>query len=224
MLLAGLLLLLLLFAPTLYVRGVMARHGRDRPDLPGTGGELARHLLDAAGLAHVAVERSDQGDHYDPLAQAVRLSPGHLDGRSVTAVAVAAHEVAHAVQHRDGSPMLLWRLRLVRWVVAAERVAVVVFIGLPLAAMLLHMPLLMLGLLGFGIGTMALGILVHALTLPVELDASFRRALPALSRGGYLADRDLRRARSVLWAAALTYLAGALVSLLNVFRWGRMFR
>lgn len=217
------LLLLLLFGPMLYVRAVMAAHGRERADIGGTGGALARHLLDAAGLDHVTVERSDAGDHYDPEALAVRLSPAHLEGRSVTALAVAAHEVAHAVQHRDG--MRLFRLRgvLAQWLVHSNRIAGIVLFATPLVAILVRSPALLAGQLVLGLGVMALGVVVHLVTLPVELDASFRRALPVLGQG-CLAPADLPRARRVLRAAALTYLAGALVSLVNVARWIRMLR
>jgi Zn-dependent membrane protease YugP len=222
-LLGAALLALLLLGPVLYVRAVMAAHGRERADIPGTGGELARHLLDEAGLHDVAVERTDEGDHYDPAARAVRLSPEHLGGRSVTALAVAAHEVAHAVQHRDG--MALFRLRgvLAAWLVHSDRIARIVLLATPVVALALRSPGLMAGQLALGIGVMALGVVVHAVTLPVELDASFRRALPVLGRG-YLAGEDLGRARRVLRAAALTYLAGALLSLVNVARWIRVFR
>src|SRR5687767_13762886 len=95
---AGLLLLAIVFGPQLWVRHVLKKHGDDRPDLPGNGAELARHLLDEAGLQHVTVEETGLGDHYDPEALAVRLLPQHHDGRSIAAVAVAAHEVSHAVQ------------------------------------------------------------------------------------------------------------------------------
>src|SRR5438477_3283915 len=93
----ALLLFAALLGPQWWVRRVLERHGTDRPDLPGTGGELARHLLDEAGLRGVNVELTGDGDHYDPAAHAVRLLPQHYDGRSVAAVAVAAHEVSHAL-------------------------------------------------------------------------------------------------------------------------------
>ena len=94
--LGGLLLLALVFGPQLLVKRVLRQHGADRPDLPGTGAELARHLLDEANLQSVTVEKTDLGDHYDPDAHAVRLLPQHHDGRSVAAVAVAAHEIGRA--------------------------------------------------------------------------------------------------------------------------------
>jgi len=100
--LASLFLFALVFGPQVWVRRVLARHGVDRLDLPGTGGELAWHLLDEAGLHQVKVERTDLGDHYDPEGGVVRLLPQHHDGRSIAAAAVAAHEVSHALQHARG--------------------------------------------------------------------------------------------------------------------------
>lgn len=215
---ALLLLLALVFGPMAYVRWVMARHGADRPDLPGTGGELARHLLDEAGLQHVAVEPTDEGDHYDPSAPAVRLSPEHLDGRSVTAVAVAAHEVAHAVQHRDGARLFAMRLALMRVVIPLRAVAIALMTVLPFAGAVAGAGHLVLPSILLAVAVFGLSILVQMVTLPLEFDASFARALPAIDRGGYLAGADVAAARSVLWAAALTYLASALLSLLQLTR------
>ena len=112
---------------------------------------------------------------------------------------------------------------LARWLVHSNRIAGIVLFATPLVAILVRSPGLLAGQLVLGLGVMALGVVVHLVTLPVELDASFRRALPVLGQG-CLAPADLPRARRVLRAAALTYLAGALVSLVNVARWIRMLR
>ncbi len=215
--------LLLIFGPMLYVRWTMARHGADRPDFPGTGAELARHLLDEAGLHQVPVELTDQGDHYDPVDRVVRLGEAHFSGRSVTAIAVAAHEVGHAVQHRDDMPIFGLRMKLVRVLIPIQRTADVVFLVSGLAAIALRSPIVVLGQGVLLVCMMGLSVLVHLVTLPVELDASWRRALPALATG-YIGEKDMKAARSVLRAAAFTYVAGALMSLLNVARLGRMFR
>src|SRR4051812_38072877 len=99
----GLLIVLaVVFGPSFWVRHMLNRHSAERVDFPGTCGELARHLLDEAGLQTVSVDVTDLGDHYDPDAQAVRLLPAHYNGRSVSAIAIAAHEVSHAVQHARG--------------------------------------------------------------------------------------------------------------------------
>jgi Zn-dependent membrane protease YugP len=219
MVLVGLVLVLLLvFGPMAYVKWAMARHGADRPDLPGTGGELARHLLDEAGLQHVGVEPTDEGDHYDPAAQAVRLAPEHLDGRSVTAVAVAAHEVAHAVQHRDGARLFDLRLALARIVAPLRVAAIALMTVLPLLGAVAGAGQLVVPSMLLALGVFGLSVALQLVTLPLEFDASFTRALPALRAGGYLAERDLSAARRVLRAAAMTYLAGTFLSLLQLAR------
>jgi|SRR5262245_41384578 len=222
--LASLILFAVVFGPQVWVRRVLAQHGLDRPDFPGTGGELARHLLDEAGLQQVKVERSDRGDHYDPQALAVRLLPQHHDGRSVAAVAVAAHEVSHAVQHARGEPAFARRFGLVKKLIWIERVASAVLLLAPVVFVLVKAPILLALQIGIGLLLLAIRIVVHLVTLPVEFDASFGKALPVLERGGYLAAADLPAARNVLRAAAWTYVASALMTLVDVARWFRMLR
>jgi Zn-dependent membrane protease YugP len=219
--LIGVALIALMFGPQIWIRRVLSRHGVDRPDLPGTGAELARHLLDEADLQNVQVERTDLGDHYDPMAQTVRLLPQHHDGRSVAAVAVAAHEVSHAVQHARGEATFMRRLNLVTKLVWVERAAMGILLAAPFVFILVRSPALVLLQVLAGVALMAIRIVVHLMTLPVEFDASFGKALPALTRGRYLSAGDLPAARSVLTAAAYTYVAAALATLLNVARWLR---
>jgi len=222
--LASLILLAVLFGPQVWVRRVLAQHGVDRPDLPGTGGELARHLLDEAGLRSVKVELTGDGDHYDPEEHAVRLLPQHHDGRSVAAVAVAAHEVSHAMQHARGEPAFTRRFDLVRKVIWFDRIASGVLLLAPVVFILVKAPVLLAFQLVLGLLLLAIRIIVHVVTLPVELDASFAKALPLLAHGQYLSPADLPAARTVLRAAAWTYVAAALATLLNVARWFRVLR
>jgi Zn-dependent membrane protease YugP len=222
--LASLILLALVLGPQAWVRAVLARHGVERRDLPGTGGELARHLLDEAGLRGVKVELTGDGDHYDPEEHAVRLTPQHHDGRSIAAVAVAAHEVSHALQHARGERAIARRFEQVKSLVWVDRIAVAVLILAPVVFALVRAPGLLVLQLGAGILLLGIRVVVHLVTLPVELDASFAKALPVLERGRYLAPADLPAARSVLRAAAYTYVAAALVTLLNVGRWLRLLR
>jgi Zn-dependent membrane protease YugP len=222
--LGGLLLLALVFGPQLWVKRVLRQHGADRPDLPGTGAELARHLLDEANLQSVTVEKTDLGDHYDPDAHAVRLLPQHHDGRSVAAVAVAAHEVSHAVQHARGETAFMRRLELIRSLVWVERVAGVVLMLTPIVLIVVRSPALAILQVIAGIALLGIRVVVHATTLPVEFDASFGKALPVLVRGRYLGAGDMQAARRVLKAAAYTYVAAALASLLDVARWFRILR
>lgn len=217
--LLAILILALVFGPQWWARYTFRRHARPHPRLPGTGGELARHLLDRFDMAEVAVEVTQPGqDHYDPESRTVRLSPENHDGRSLTAVAVAAHEVGHAIQHQRGEPLLLWRGRLVRWANGAQRLGAGAMLLIPVLAVATRSPAVGLLMFAVGIGSLLLATLVHLVTLPVELDASFNKALPILAEG-YLQPDELPAARRVLRAAALTYLAASLASLLNLGRW-----
>lgn len=220
-LIAGLLLLGAIMLPGFWVRRVLKKYSEpaDRYRAEGTGAALARHLLDRFELADVGVEETEMGDHYDPQARKVRLSPDNFSGYSLTAVTVAAHEVGHALQHARGERLFDARQRLVRVAMTGERVGGLMLIGAPVIAMLTKLPQAGLLMLLIAVGSMALGTLVHMVTLPVELDASFNKALPILKEGSYLQDGDLPHARKILKAAALTYVAGSLASLLNLGRW-----
>ncbi|WP_229266527.1 zinc metallopeptidase [Leptospira sp. severe_002] len=217
------LLLALIFGPSWWIKRVLAKHGVERPDLPGTGGEFARHLLDEAKLPDVKVEVTDKGDHYDPTARAVRLMRQHHDGRSVAAVAIAAHEVSHAIQHARGEPAFRRRFELVSKLIWVERLATVVLLLAPVIFILVHAPLLVGLQILAAIAMMGIGVAVHIVTLPVEFDASFGKALPVLEGRRYLSEEDMPAARSVLKAAAYTYVAAALSTLLNIARWFRVF-
>lgn len=212
----------LIFGPQAWIRATMKRHGVERPEFPGTGGELARHLLDEAGLQTVKVERIAAGDHYSPQDKAVRLSASNFDGRSVTAVAVAAHEVGHALQDRDGYLPLQLRQKLVDTWIAIERTGSLLLMATPIVFMLTRSPVILLAELVVALGLMFSTVVIHAVTLPTEFDASFKRALPNLER--YLPPDEMPGARSVLKAAAFTYVASALVNLLDIARWLRILR
>lgn len=223
-LIIAVLALALIFGPQAWVRSEMARHASDRPDLPGTGGELARHLLDRFQLGAVKVETVADGDHYDPVARVVRLSTANHDGRSITAVAVAAHEVGHAIQHAQGSALFEGRTALARFLMVFDKIAMAVLITAPLVMAVTHVPALGLMQAGIAIAMLGVGLVVHLVTLPLEFDASFGKALPILTTDGYLHANDVPAARGVLRAAAFTYVAGALIGLLNFLRILRIIR
>ena len=104
-------LVALIYLPQFWVQRVLKKHSNERSDFPGTGGEFARHLIKQQGL-NVKLETTEQGDHYDPISKTVRLSSENFNGKSLTAVATAAHEVGHAIQHQQGMALLLLRTPL----------------------------------------------------------------------------------------------------------------
>lgn len=224
----GLILILVIvglaMAPQLWIRGVLERHSGERSDFPGTGGELARHLLDAMKLTDVKVEQTERGDHYDPIEKVVRLSSSNMNKRSLTAVVVAAHEVGHAMQDATGYPPLTARTRLAKQAHYIELLGSAVMLLSPLMLALAKAPAVMAAQMFAGLLILSFSVLMHVVTLPVELDASFGRALPVLKAGNYIADRDMISARQILRAAALTYVAAAAMTLLDVTRWLRVLR
>lgn len=215
-------IVILLATPSWWVRHVLKKHGKEREDYPGTGGQMARHLLDQFELQQVGLEATDWGDHYDPRTRTVRLTPDKLGGKSLTAVVVAAHEVGHALQHAKGETLFHSRTALAWLAMVMQKVAPIALFITPFLAF--YTPAASRFSLVIAVGAMLIGTLVHLVTLPVEWDASFGKALPILAQGGYLSEMDMKDARTILLAAALTYVAGSLFSLLNVWRWLKMLR
>ncbi len=220
-----LLLAAAIFLPQWWVKRVLRRYQEPADRYQGTGGQLARHLLERLGLESVGVERADPGaDHYDPESRVVRLSPEHYDKSSLAAITVAAHEVGHAIQHADGYKPLMWRTRLVKSLARLQRLGVILIALMPVVILALRLPRAGIILLVLGLATLASGIVVHLMTLPTELDASFKRALPLLEKGGYLKPGDQPHARRILTAAAFTYVAASLMGLVNFWWWLRILR
>ena len=218
------LLLALVFGPGLWVRRVMERYSNPPDRYSGTGAQLARFLLDKLGMQHVSVESTDDGDHYDPAAKVLRLTPDKYDGRSLTAITVAAHEVGHAIQDHQGYGPLRWRSYLVRVARPVERVGAGALMVAPFIGALTRAPSIGIIMFLAGFLTLATSTLVHLATLPTEFDASFRRALPLLDEQRVLKKVDRPHARLLLTAAALTYVSASLMSLLNIARWWAILR
>lgn len=219
------LVLALLFGPQLWVRYVLSRYNKPLDRIPGTGAELAQHLVERFQLDGVKVEQAgNEGDHYDPVSKRVRLSPQNYDTNSLCAVAIAAHEVGHAIQHHRNEPLLALRHKLVHLAHVLQQLAGTMLVIIPVITLLTRAP--SAGILMFivGLGSMLAGTVVQLVTLPVEMDASFNKALPILKEGNYINKKDEKVIEKILRAAALTYLAGSLASLLNLWRWLAVFR
>lgn len=207
------------FAPGIWVRRVLDRYSKPDDRYAGTGAQLARHLLDKHGLESVAVERTREGDHYDPTDKAVRLTDDKFDGKSLTAITVAAHEVGHALQDAESYAPLRLRTRLVKASRGIEKLGAGVLLISPFIGALTRAPHLSLLVFAAGMLTLGTATLIHFVTLPTEFDASFNRALPILDDFRILKKDDRPHARRLLKAAALTYVAASLMSLLNIARW-----
>ncbi len=176
-----------------------------------TGADAARKILDMNGLYSVKVEHisGDLTDHFDPRTNVVRLSDATYSSTSVGAIGVAAHEVGHAIQHATGySP-----IRVRNAIVPAVNICNVMSMPLLLIGLLLSAP----SLVEIGIVLFSATVLFQLITLPVEFNAS-RRALATLEGQNMLTPEEITGASKVLKAAAMTYVAAAVSSILSLLR------
>jgi len=179
-----------------------------------TGAQVASRLLADRGV-DVAVEQIGRpmGDHFDPRSRIVRLSPQVYSGTSVAALAVAAHETGHAMQHSEGYGPLSVREAILPVASFGSTIALPLFI----LGMILGSPQISRFLMTLGIWLFAGAVAFQIVTLPVEYNAS-RRALAMLADGGYITDAEAPQVKNVLSAAALTYVAAAAVALTQLLR------
>ena len=176
-----------------------------------SGYGAARRILDANGLAHVKIEqvRGDLTDHYDPRANVIRLSESVYHATSPAAIGVAAHEAGHAIQYAKNYAPIRTRAKLITFTNVGSMLAMpLFFIGLIFA----YYPLTLLGIVLY-----SLVVLFQLVTLPVEFNAS-ARAMSVLESSGILNETELKASKKVLTAAAMTYVAALLTSLLTLLR------
>ena len=196
------------------MRSTFNKYSRVRSRTGMTGREAAEYVLRSAGIYDVRVEHvgGNLTDHYDPRTKTLRLSDATYNSQSVAAIGVAAHECGHAVQHATGYAPLRFRGALVPVANLGSTIAwPLIIIGLLFTGQS-SMLFLNLGILAF-----SLAVLFQIVTLPVEFDAS-NRAVRVLGSTGLLYEDELRDTRKVLTAAALTYVAGAAASILQLLR------
>lgn len=195
------------------VNSTFARYSRVRSFSGMTGAEAARRLLNAQGIYDVTVQpvSGKLTDHYDPRTKVVKLSDSVYNATSVAAIGVAAHECGHAMQHNEGYGPLRFRSALVPVANFGSQLSwPMILLGILFGG--LGSPLVQVGILMF-----SLAVLFQLVTLPVEYDAS-HRAVTLLDSTGILAGQEVGQTRKVLNAAALTYVAAAAASILQLLR------
>lgn len=180
-----------------------------------TGADVARLLLEQEGIHDVQVEpiRGSLTDHYDPTSKVLRLSETVYGSTSVAALGVAAHETGHAVQHNRGYAPLSIRTSIFPAVSLGSKLAMpLIIVGILFYYFSYNMIIAQIGVVMF-----SLVVLFQLVTLPVEFNAS-SRALTMLKTNNFLTQEELRPARKVLWAAAMTYVAAAATSIIQLLR------
>ena len=215
--------MILAFYASHKVRSAFSEYSRYRASSGATGAEVAEAILRVNGLSNVAVEpvEGELSDHYDPRKKVLKLSEPVYNSASLAALGVAAHEAGHAVQ--DAHAYVPLKVRQGIWPVAS--------FGTNLGPILAIVGIMLLMFTGtawakviaeVGIGIFAVATFFTVLTLPVEFNAS-RRALVMLERGGFITAEERPHAKRVLDAAALTYLAAALMSVMMLLRFILLF-
>lgn len=198
------------------VKNAYAKYSRVSASSGMTGAQVARKILDDNGLYDVKLEpvRGTLSDHYDPRQKVVRLSEDNYYGTSIAGAAVAAHEVGHAMQDAEGYAFLRFRHALVPVANLGSNMSIFLIIaGALMNAM---------GLVLAGIIFMSAAVLFQLVTLPVEFNAS-SRAMEQVVSTGVIRNNEERDAKKVLDAAALTYVAAALVAVMELIRFVMMF-
>ncbi len=176
-----------------------------------TGAQAAEMLLRSQGVYNVRVERvgGNLTDHYDPKTNVIRLSDGVYSSSSVAAVGIACHEAGHALQYSESYAPIKFRMALVPVCNIASQFAIpLIILGIVLS---------LFELAYIGIAAFALSTVFQLVTLPVEFNAS-RRAMSIIKEQNMLFDEEVKGARKVLTAAAMTYVAALAVSLANLLR------
>ncbi|WP_250657513.1 zinc metallopeptidase [Alkalimarinus coralli] len=217
---ALILLCTLIYGPQIWVRYVMKKHSAELSNIPGTGGELAQHLIKQFQLKGVDAEQTaPNSDHYDDNDKKVRLSPSIYNGKSLTAIAVAAHEVGHAIQFYRQEQITHLRKKFTPLAKTIEKISIGILFSIPLVTVIFKVPHVALLTALVGASGMLAAVLVQLIVLPLEWDASFNKALPILVEGNYIHREQETAVKSVLRAAALTYVAAALADMLRLWRW-----
>ena len=201
--------------PKIWLNSALKRNDEILESMPFTGLEFGELLLKENALEGVKITHTDLGDHYDLENQEVRVLEERLSKKSVTAISIVAHEIGHAIQHKEKYKALEQRTSLVKntaWI--SQIGSSILLIGIPTILATGYYPLVKICLLLALLSLLIISALVHLITLNVEMDASFNRALPILKEK--VPAEYLSGCRSVLRAAAFTYVIGALTNFLSL--------
>jgi Zn-dependent membrane protease YugP len=223
-LIIGFILLFVLSSlPNIWTNYILKKYQKPNDNIPGSGKQFAEHLIKKLKL-NITLEETDQGDHYDPIAKVIRISKENYHTNSLTAISTVAHEIGHALQDQENYQPLQQRTELIQRSQWMQKFSAGALMVTPFLIPILHTPLI--AIITFSAGFIAMGIpvIIHLSTLPVETDASFKRALPLLKEGNYLNEKELKIAKKILKACAMTYFAASLASLLNLWKWFKAVR
>ena len=205
----------LLFLPSLWVNYVLKKYNVVIPNMPFTGKEFGNKILEEQKLTHISINSIKQIDHYNPIEKKIHISEDKINKKSITSISIVAHEIGHAIQDKENYKPLIIRQKLIEKTMIFQRLgSFLLIIGLPSIFAFTKSPLITFIAAMIIMGCLSTNVLIHLITLPVEFDASFKRALPILQK--YVPKENMKQCRSVLRAAAFTYLAQSIVSIFRL--------
>ena len=209
---------LITIIPVIWINNVFKKNDKILPNMPFDGHEFGDQLIKEFKLKDVRLEKTLIGDHYDLEQKKVRVREERLKRKSLTSISIVCHEIGHAIQHSEGYSPLFTRTKLVKNTQWLNKIsALIIYTGLPLIFATGSLPLIKLCVI-IVLLSMLIGLVIHLITLEVELDASFNKAFPIIKEKIPEVYHDA--CYTVLRAAAFTYVIGVFKNIISLrFMW-----
>ncbi len=200
--------------PVVWINYVFKKNDEILPNMPFNGIEFGNQLIKELELKDVCLEKTLIGDHYDLDQKKVKVGEDRLRKKSLTSISIICHEIGHAIQHAENYTPLITRTKLVKNTLWINKIAfAVIYIGLPIIFATGYLPLIKVCILLILL-SLFIGVVIHLVTLEVELDASFNKAMPIIKKKIPAVYHD--SCRSILRAAAFTYVVGVFKNLISL--------
>ena len=200
--------------PVVWINYVFKKNDEILPNMPFNGIEFGNQLIKELELKDVSLEKTLIGDHYDLDQRKVKVGEDRLKKKSLTSISIICHEIGHAIQHAENYTPLITRTKLVKNTLWINKIAfAVIYIGLPIIFATGYLPFIKVCILLILL-SLFIGVVIHLVTLEVELDASFNKAMPIIQKKIPEVYHD--SCRSILRAAAFTYVVGVFKNLISL--------
>ena len=200
--------------PVIWINYVFKKNDEILPNMPFNGIEFGNQLIKELELKDVCLEKTLIGDHYDLDQRKVKVGEDRLRKKSLTSISIICHEIGHAIQHAENYTPLITRTKLVKNTLWINKISfAVIYIGLPIIFATGYLPLIKVCILLILL-SLFVGVVIHLVTLEVELDASFNKAMPIIKKKIPAVYHD--SCRSILRAAAFTYVVGVFKNLISL--------
>ncbi len=205
---------LISFIPVLWVNYIFKKNDSILPNMPFNAYEFGEEIISELKLKNVMIEKTSIGDHYDLVEKKVKVHEDRFKRKSLTSISIICHEIGHAIQHSQNYSPLITRTKLVKNTQWINKISMaIIYIGFPLIFATGFLSLIKLCALIILLSTL-IGVIIHLITLEVEFDASFNRAFPIIKKK--IPEVYHNSCRSVLRAAAFTYVVGVFKNLISL--------